>query len=123
MLDRRLLIVDDDKTVLYSYKRLFKFAGLEVDTAKDKRKALSFIKKKAYRAIVTDLSLTQEKGNEGVEVLRAMKNMNQETKLILITAYGNYQTKKIAEELGIDYYFEKPVPVDGLIKILKAVTN
>lgn len=123
MLDRRLLVVDDDKALLYSYKRLFKFAGIEVDTAKNMEKALNLIKKRYYRAMVTDLSLRNNSGTEGLELLQAMKNINQETKLILITGYGSSQTRKRAEELGIDYYFEKPVPVDNLIKVLKVITN
>lgn len=123
MFERRLLIVDDDKFMLNAYKRLFKFAGIEVDTAKSKQKALNFIKKKAYRAMVTDLCLTDKTGKEGFELLRTMKDANRETKLILITAYGDYRIREKAEELGIDYYFEKPLQLDNLIKILKALTH
>lgn len=123
MMEKRLLIVDDDKTILYAYKRLFQFAGVKVDTAKSLEKAHSYMKKNNYRAVVTDLRLTPENRQEGLQILQAMKNLNQDTKLILITAYGNFEVKKKAEELGIDYYFEKPVPIDNLIKILKSLTN
>lgn len=122
MLDKRLLIVDDDKTILYAYKRLFQFAGVKVDTAKSLEKAHSYMKKNDYRAVVTDLRLTPEDGLEGLRILHAMKNLNSETKLILITAYGNFEVKEKAKELGIDYYFEKPVPIDNLIKILQSLT-
>lgn len=122
MIDRRLLIVDDDRTVLYSYKRLFKFAGVEVDTARSLDKALTFMKKKDYRAVVSDLNLKGENGLEGLEVLRRVKHMNMDTKRILITAYGSFNIKEKARELGIDYYFEKPVPIDNLIKILRVLT-
>jgi two-component system response regulator (stage 0 sporulation protein F) len=123
MFERRMLIVDDDKFMLNAYKRLFKFAGIEVDTAKSMEKALTLIKKKAYRAMVTDLCLTDKTGKEGFELLQAMKNVNRETKLILITAYGENRIREKAEELGIDYYFEKPLRLDNLINILETLTN
>ncbi len=123
MIERRLLIVDDDKTVLYAYKRLFKFAGVEVDTAKSLDKAIAAMKKKSYRAVVSDLNLRGETGLEGLEVLQTVKDINEDTKIVLITAYGNLQVRERAAELGIDYYFEKPVPIDNLIKILQTLTN
>ncbi len=123
VMEKRLLIVDDDKTVLYAYKRLFQFAGVEVDTAKSLEKARTFMQKKTYRAVVTDLRLTPEDGLEGLRILESMKDINRETKLILITAFGNLEVRKRAEEIGVDYYFEKPVPIDNLIKILKSLTG
>lgn len=122
-MEKRLLIVDDDKTVLYAYKRLFQFAGVKVDTAKSLDKALSFMKQNFYRAVVTDLRLTTQDELEGLKILEVMKKLNSETKLILITAFGSDAVQKRAEALGIDYYFEKPVPIDNLIKILKTLTS
>ena len=123
MVERRLLIVDDDKAVLYAYKRLFKFAGVEVDTAKSLEKAIACMKKKNYRAVVSDLNLRGETGLEGLQVLQTVKDINRDTKIVLITAYGNLHVKERAKELGIDYYFEKPVPIDNLIKILQTLTR
>lgn len=122
-MEKRLLIVDDDKTVLYAYKRLFQFAGVKVDTAKNLDKARNHMRRNDYRAVVTDLRLTPEDGLEGLQVLANMKQINGDTKLILITAFGNDLVQKRAEELGVDYYFEKPVPIDSLITILKSLTN
>ncbi|MCP4215303.1 MAG: response regulator [bacterium] len=122
MTEKRLLIVDDDKTVLYAYKRLFQFAGVKVDTARSLKNAFSLMEKNDYRAMVTDLRLTENR-NEGLEILQNMKNINPETKLILITAFGNYEVKEKAKEIGVDYYFEKPVPIDDLIKVLKSLTS
>ena len=122
-MEKRLLIVDDDKAILHAYKRLFRFAGIEVDIAKNMEKAQCFMKKNVYRAMVTDLCLNPEDGTEGLQLLQAMKNINRNTKLILITGYGDIKTRKKAEQLGIDYYFEKPVPVNNLIKILQTLTD
>ena len=40
-------------------------------------------------------------------------------KIILVTAYGNFQVEKKSYEMGADYYLEKPVPTDALRKIFK----
>ncbi|MCP4147461.1 MAG: response regulator [bacterium] len=121
-MEKRLLIVDDDKTVRYAYKKLFQFAGVKVDSAKNIEKAEAFMKKEKYRAVVTDLRLNAESPLEGLLILENMKKINPETKLILITGYGSEAVQKKAKELGVDYYFEKPVPIDNLIKILKSLT-
>ncbi len=123
MIEKRILIVDDDKTVLFAYKKLFQFAGVKVDTAKNIAQAKEHMSSNEYRAVVTDLRLSADNPVEGLHVLENMKELNPETRLILITGFGSPAVKAKATEMGVDFYFEKPVPIDNLIKILQSVTK
>ena len=58
--------------------------------------------------------LTGTAGLEGLAILRFIKEHNSETKVILITAYGNSDIRELAIGIGASCYLEKPVLADDL---------
>lgn len=120
-MENRLLIVDDEEAILYAYKRLFGAPkrGIIVDTAKSMQEAVDLLKTHKYKVVLTDLRLGIEDDLGGFRLIKLIKSYDSDIKIILVTAYGNFQVEKKSYEMGADYYLEKPVPTDALRKIFK----
>lgn len=120
-MENRLLIVDDEEAILYAYKRLFGAPkrGIIVDTAKSMQEAVDLLKTNKYKVVLTDLRLGIEDDLGGFRLIKLIKSFDSDIKIILVTAYGNFQVEKESYEMGADYYLEKPVPTDALRKIFK----
>ena len=121
----RILVVDDEEAILYAYKRLLgdPKMGMEVDTAKSLKEAKAYLKKHKYKVILTDLRLGIEDKFSGFQITRLVKRIDKDATVILVTAYGNFQVKKRAYELGAEFYLEKPVSIHVLKNVLNSILN
>jgi DNA-binding response OmpR family regulator len=106
---RRILLVDDEASILFAFSQYLKAPGMEIDTAETSEAALSLIEKKDYRAMVVDLRLTGATTLEGYEIIRRLKKLRPDCMVIVVTAYGGPEIMETLELLGVDLYFEKPV--------------
>lgn len=124
-MENRLLIVDDEEAILYAYKRLFGAPkkGLKIDTANSIEEAVSLLQKNKYKVVLTDLRLGSQDDRGGYRLIKLIKEFDSEIKIILVTAYGNFEVEKESREMGADYYLEKPVPTDALRNIFKELYN
>lgn len=120
-MQKHVLVVDDETTILFAFKKLLQTPGVHVDTAESMEDAKILLTDKYYDAVIADLRLSGVSGEEGLEVIRFVKERNPETKCILITAFGNQEVMSRAYNLGATYYFEKPVSTnvikDALINL------
>jgi two-component system response regulator (stage 0 sporulation protein F) len=116
---KRMLIVDDETTTLFAYKKLFQKKGVEVETASTLAEAETLFKKHHFEVIITDLRLSGKNSEAGFDILRWVKRSHSDTRVILITAYGNPNIMKEAYNLGASYYFEKPIPIKILREALQ----
>jgi two-component system response regulator (stage 0 sporulation protein F) len=116
---KRLLVVDDEVAILIAFKKIFEGFHIEIDTADTYDQAISMINNKDYDAIIADLRLSGILGQEGLEILKYSKQKNPDTRLIMITGYGNPDVRKMAYAIGADFYCEKPVSIDSLQKVLR----
>jgi DNA-binding NtrC family response regulator len=117
---KHLLVVDDEKTILVAFKKLFQCPDVEVDTAETFEDATGLLNEQSYDAVIADLRLSGIAGEEGLEVIRYVKDRHPETRIILITAYGNQNIMKKAYSLGASFYFEKPVSTNVIKDALKS---
>jgi DNA-binding NtrC family response regulator len=106
---RRILLVDDESSILFAFSQYLKAPGLEIDTAETSEAALCFIAKNDYRAVVVDLRLTGATTLEGFEIIRRVKELRPGCVVITVTAYGGPEIIENLQRLGSDFYFEKPV--------------
>lgn len=105
----RLLIVDDEIVTLMVFKQFFSNNEIAVETAETLEEALDHINQKNYDIILADLRLTGVIGQEGLEILKAVRRQKLKTQVIIITGYGSPETREEAFSLGASHYFEKPV--------------
>ncbi len=121
-----LLLVDDEPAILMAFKKLLQNHEMWVDTAENIEYAKELLDRRAYDAVIADLRLSGFAGEEGLEVIRYVKERHSETHIILITAYGNQDIMKKAYNMGAAFYFEKPVStniIKNALQSLGVVTN
>ncbi len=118
-MQKQVLVVDDETTILLAFKKILQKPGINVDTAENINDVKGLLNKTCYDAVITDLRLSGVSGEEGLEVIRYAKECNPDTKVILMTAYGNQDVMKKAYSLGAAFYFEKPVSINVLKDALK----
>ncbi|NPA40026.1 MAG: sigma-54-dependent Fis family transcriptional regulator [Thermodesulfobacteria bacterium] len=104
----KILIVDDESDIRDSLSYVFKREGYSVDTASNKKEALSLFSKYDYDVVFLDLKLPD--GN-GLDLLKEFLEINFESQIIVISAYGNIETAVSAIKLGAFDFLGKPFSV------------
>lgn len=116
---RRVLIVDDDTAVLRSSSLLLSRAGFTVDSVASAEAAIELLGKRSYSAILSDINM---EGMSGLDLLRAIRERDLDTPVILITGGPSLQTAIDAMAWGAHRYLLKPVgPRDLIEAITRAV--
>jgi DNA-binding response OmpR family regulator len=109
---RRVLLVDDEVTVLLTMKAVLEISGFDVDTAASAREGKSKIKLREYQMIITDMRM--ESDAAGREVIQAARNAPYHPAVALLTAYpideGDFA------EMGADKMLVKPMATAILLK-------
>jgi len=113
-----LLVVDDQigvrKLLTEAYKNDFK----ETYSASSGLEALEVVKIHNPDIIIMDLKMP---GMNGIDAIGALKTMNYQGKIILMTAYGELDTISKAKELGLKYYIAKPFDLKVMKGILEEI--
>lgn len=118
---KRIIIVDDDKTVLESLEKLLVLSGFETVSTYDPREAVSKIKAFKPNIILLDLLMPHLGGLEICEILNADKD-TRGIPIIVLSALDKEADIKKAYYLGVVDYITKPYDFQDLLhKINKAV--
>jgi DNA-binding response OmpR family regulator len=102
----RILVVDDDREFQRSLIKIFLKAGYQVNVASDSVQALAVLDRRPYDLIVLDLKMP---GKSGLEVLREIKIKTPDSKVIVVTAFGDPASRREAMAVGACDYLNKPV--------------
>lgn len=111
---KRLLVIDDEVAFLIALRKLLAEPNIEVDTAETMEDSMDLLESKTYDAVIADIRLTGVQRKEGILILDHIKKKHNETKVIMMTGFGNPDVMQEAYSLGADFYFEKPVSVSVL---------
>ena len=114
---RRILLVDDELTILLTLKAVLEISGFEVETAASAREAKSRLKSSAYQMVITDRSMESE--NAGLEVVRAAKKAPYQPAVAMLTAFP-YPGQEWSEG-GADKMLVKPMNTHDLLTQLEAL--
>jgi len=109
-----VLIVDDDSSLCYGLKRLLS-ENFEVHTALNGTDAIDLLKKNKFNIIFLDYKLGEE---NGLDVLRSIKSIDQEVPVVMMTAYGKNNVVLESIKLGAIEYIVKPVEPEYIIQIV-----
>ncbi|MCX7760153.1 MAG: sigma-54 dependent transcriptional regulator [Hydrogenothermaceae bacterium] len=112
----RILLIDDEESILKIIKTVLEKEGFEVDTASSKREAILKIKTQNYGLILSDYRLEDGTGSE---ILKEFRKIDKTTPYIIITAYGSINGAVEAIKEGANHYIPKPIDTDNLIKIIQ----
>src|SRR6516225_3825380 len=111
----KLLLVDDETDVQYSFQRIFDSPEIELTTSSSGEDGLRLIPKLKPDLVIMDIRMG---GISGLETLRRIRQIDSKLLVILMTAYGTTQTTIEAMKLGAYDYLLKPFDVLKLKEIV-----
>src|SRR5258707_4535175 len=107
-----ILIVDDDEVYRNRLGRAFVDRGYDVRTAHDHDSALAIATEDSPELAVVDLKMP---GKSGLELVKALREIDPATKTVVLTGYGSIATAIDAVRLGATYYLSKPADADDIV--------
>lgn len=111
MIKAKVLVVDDDATILYAFRELLRKEGFKYVVATNGEEALKKITQERPDLIFMDITMP---AMDGLEVLKQMREQNNRTPVIIITGFGTMQTAIKAIQLGAFDYLTKPLDVSKI---------
>ncbi len=117
----RILVVEDKESMARMLKETLELEGYEVITARDGAEGIKMIRDSKVDVVLTDLRLPKK---DGLEVLKASKEKNPLTPVIVMTAYGSVETAVNAMKSGAYDFITKPLDTDYLqLLITRSLKN
>jgi len=117
----KILIVDDEKDILKSFRLWTENEGFTVLTANSGKAALNILKKHTIEVCLLDLRLGDE---NGIELAKEFSEKDEFMKIIIITGYPSYDTALNSIKSGVfDYISKSELQKDILSKIRKALDS
>jgi DNA-binding response OmpR family regulator len=102
-----VLIAEDEPSILESLDFILRRAGFSIASVTDGEAALAAVRRDRPRLLVLDVMLPRRSGFEVLKQLRADET-TRELPVMILTAKGQTQDRKIAEELGASSFVTKP---------------
>ncbi len=111
-----LLVVDDEPSNVESLRKIFAREDMRVLTADGAKSALEIVRRHRIQVVLTDLMMP---GVNGVELLRAVKELSPDTEVVLMTAYGTVESAVQAMREGAYDFVEKPLKRMTIVKTVR----
>lgn len=108
----RVLVVDDEKDIKPLFQQMFRkelrAGALELVFAHSAEEALSFLERTPpnYALLLSDVNMP---GMNGFELLKEIRISHPDVQVIMISAYGDEESKQKARSFGATDYFSKPI--------------
>ena len=120
MINKPILIVDDEKNIRLTLSQALETLGAEIDTAANGEEALTKLKEKEFGLILLDIRMP---GMDGMEVLRRVRDIRPDIRMIMITAYGTIESAVEAMKLGAVDFLQKPFDPDEVRELVSRVAD
>lgn len=109
---RRILIVDDEESVLTLFRKTFERANYDVDTAGDGASAIECLHANEYDLLVTDLQMP---GIGGLSVIREARRLTSRLPVVIVTGRSTEASAIEAINLGVSAYLTKPFRMGNIM--------
>jgi YesN/AraC family two-component response regulator len=116
----RLLVVDDEFSILTHLGQFLSGKGFNVMLASDGKEALDIFRKRSVDLILSDVKMP---GINGVQLLKAVKDVNPRIPVILISGYRDVNTVVDALKAGAENFLTKPLNMDELVSVVERSLN
>ena len=107
-----ILVIDDEKSIRFSFSRFLTAEGHNVITAESYRKALARMDETEFELILADIFLGD---GWGIDILREVMQRNLKTRVIIMTAYPSTDTAQDSFRMHAVDYLVKPLKQRGLL--------
>lgn len=118
MVPKQILIVDDEVSILEVLKSSLRKSSeaYHIETATDGYLALEKLHQQKFDLVITDYKMM---GINGLELLEAIRSIRPDTRVILMTAYGNEALQAEASRLQAHRFLHKPLEISAFRKIVQ----
>ncbi len=113
---KTILVVDDEKGIRDSLRRLLEYEKYNVVLAEDGRGALQAAENERVDLALLDIKMP---GLDGMEVLSSLHESQPELPVIIISGHGTIQTAVEATRLGAFDFIEKPIDADRILLVIR----
>ena len=112
---KRILLIDDEEDMDWVMNRILTDDGYEVVTARTGADGLAkFLRDpKSAPLVILDVQLPDM---NGLELLKQIKKIYSRTKVLVVTAFGTPELRKLAKKAGALAVFDKPFSVEKVLK-------
>ena len=117
----RLLVVDDEESICFSMSEYFTLQGYKVDTASELEEAEKLLGATDYKVVIQDLRLTLTSNQDGLEMIKMIRQHNPQTRIIVLTAYGSPEIEDEARRCGADAFLRKPKPLSQVAQVVQGL--
>ena len=111
---KRILVVDDEESIRFTFEDFLSEAGYAVDTARDYDEALARLDAGEHDLIIADIILG---GRTGIDLMREVRERRMACPVIMVTGAPNIETASDAVRLGAFDYISKPVYQETLLRV------
>jgi DNA-binding response OmpR family regulator len=119
---RRLLIVEDETSLLEALRDYFLALHWEADAVPSLKEAESCLAERRYDLVVTDLSLRGGDG-DGLTLAAKVRRSHPHTPVVVLTARDIRVYQSAAEEQGVRLMLQKPIPLEQLSAIAARIVE
>ncbi len=119
----RLLIADDEETILFAMREYFETLGYEVDCASRVHEARALLATHSYAVVIADLRLTPSEPAAGLDLVGSIKERHPTTRTIILTAYGSPRVEALARQLGVDAFLHKTQRLKDVARVVLGLTD
>jgi UDP-3-O-[3-hydroxymyristoyl] N-acetylglucosamine deacetylase len=110
---KKILIVDDEETIVKSITGVLEDEGFDITTAKNGEEALDIFQQEIPLLTLLDIWMP---GMDGIEVLKKIKGIEPNCPVIMLSGHATISTAMAAVKLGAFDFIEKPLSLDVLLK-------
>ncbi|HET7657469.1 MAG TPA: response regulator [Bacillales bacterium] len=112
----KILIVDDQYGIRALLKEILQTAGYKTCEAANGVQALSIVEKEDPGLVLLDMKIP---GMNGLQILKRVKEKSKDTKVVIMTAYGELEMIEEAKAHGAITHFPKPFDIDEVLDFVK----
>lgn len=112
---KKILVVDDEKSILMTLSHLLRHEGVEVVVCGEVEEAEAALNSSHFDLVIADIRMSGITGIEGLELLTYIKDRFA-TEVIIMTGYGTPEIEEEAYRRGAFHFFRKPIDTLELLK-------
>ena len=108
-----VLVVDDETLICWALRSALMKKGFEVITAASFKEGMQEVYSRSFDVLIADLKLDE---SDGFNVIVEARNKNPLIKTIIITAFGDDNSRHKANELDVNLFVEKPLVLSEIVQ-------
>ncbi len=118
----KILIVDDQSSIRELLSHILRKVST-VMTSHSLEDAQTALLTNKFDLVISDLRLNRSDGREGFELLSHIRKVSPDSKVIIMSGYGNERLKNEAYRLGAAWFMEKPINISHLYSKVRSLTS